>query len=133
MGIMTHSALISAYDKNKEPERALELFEAMKRGIVPGVIAHSALIMACEWGMQPEKALEHFGSMSRASPACQQCRVSERTLFHDASDGGSYCFTCWRAYYGKLPSASTSVLGCNRQGSSAKLLRNRQWQQIDAM
>ena len=43
--VITYSALISACEKGKQPERALELFEAMKRqGVVPDVITYSALI-----------------------------------------------------------------------------------------
>ena len=44
---VTYSALISACEKGKQPERALELFEAMQRqGLVPDVITYNALISA---------------------------------------------------------------------------------------
>ena len=53
--VITYSALISACEKGKQPERALELFEAMKRqGVVPNVITYNALISACEKGKQPD-------------------------------------------------------------------------------
>ena len=56
--VIIYSALISACEKGKQPERALELFEAMKRqGVVPDVITYNALISACEKGKQPERAL----------------------------------------------------------------------------
>ena len=45
-------------EKGKQPEWALELFEAMQRqGVVPDVIAYSALISACEKGKQPGQTL----------------------------------------------------------------------------
>jgi pentatricopeptide repeat protein len=45
--VITYSALISACEKGRQPERALELFEAMQRqGVVPDVITYSAMIMA---------------------------------------------------------------------------------------
>ena len=54
-GVVTYSALISACEKGKQPEQALELFEAMKQqGVVPDVITYNALISACEKGKQPE-------------------------------------------------------------------------------
>ena len=53
--IITYSALISACEKGKQPERALQLFEAMKQqGMVPNVITYNTLISACEKGKQPE-------------------------------------------------------------------------------
>ena len=48
---ITYSALISACEKGKQPERALEVFEAMQlQGIVPNVITCNALISTCEKG-----------------------------------------------------------------------------------
>ena len=42
--VTTYSALISACEKGKQPERALELFEAMQRqGVVPNVMPESTL------------------------------------------------------------------------------------------
>ena len=53
--VITYNALISACEKGKQPERALELFEAMQqRGVVPNVITYSALISVCEKANQPE-------------------------------------------------------------------------------
>ena len=52
---ITYNALISACEKGKQPEQALEHFEAMKRqGIVPDVIARSFLISAIEKGVQSD-------------------------------------------------------------------------------
>lgn len=45
--VITCSALISACGNDKQPERALEVFEAMQRqGVVPGVITCNALMNA---------------------------------------------------------------------------------------
>ena len=53
--VTTYSALISACEKSKQPERALQLFEAMKRqGVVPDVITCNSLISTCVKGKQPE-------------------------------------------------------------------------------
>ena len=53
--VITYNALISTFEKCKQPKRALDLFEAMKpQGMVPNVITYSALISACEKGKQPE-------------------------------------------------------------------------------
>ena len=42
--VITYNALISACEKDKQPERALELFEAMRRqGVVPDVITYSVV------------------------------------------------------------------------------------------
>ncbi len=57
--IVTYSALISACGHGKQPERALEVFQAMQRqGMVPDIITDSAVIIACEKGKQLEGALE---------------------------------------------------------------------------
>ena len=49
--VITYSALISACEKGKKPEQALELSEAMKRqGVVADVITYNPLIRACEKG-----------------------------------------------------------------------------------
>ena len=64
--VITYSALISACEKGKQPERAVELFDAMKRqSVVPNVITYrySALISACAKGKQAERALELFEEM----------------------------------------------------------------------
>ena len=48
---ITYDALISACEKGKQPERALELFEAMQRqGVVADKITYKALMSACEKG-----------------------------------------------------------------------------------
>ena len=58
--------MISACEKGKQPERALEVFQAMQRqGVVPNVITYNAVISACEKGKQPERALEVFQAMQR--------------------------------------------------------------------
>ena len=48
---ITYNALISACEKGKQPEGALQVFEAMKlQSVVPNAITYSALISACEKG-----------------------------------------------------------------------------------
>ena len=47
--VITYSVVISACEKGKQPEWALEVFQAMQRqGMVPNVITYSAVISACE-------------------------------------------------------------------------------------
>ena len=48
---ITYSALISACEKDKQPELALQVFEAMQQqGVVPDVFTCNVLISACEKG-----------------------------------------------------------------------------------
>ena len=55
--VMTWSLLLGTCGKGKQPEQALELFEAMQRqGVVHDVVTYSALISVCEKGKQPERA-----------------------------------------------------------------------------
>jgi pentatricopeptide repeat protein len=64
--VITYSALISACEKGKQPERALELFEAMQRqGVVPDVITYSALVSACEGSQQWELTSHLLSSMQQ--------------------------------------------------------------------
>ena len=56
--VITYNALISACEKGKQPDRALEIFDQMQQqGLVPDVITYSALISACEQSKQPEQAM----------------------------------------------------------------------------
>ena len=64
--VITYNALISACEKGKQPERALELFEAMQRqGLVPNVITYNALISACEGSHLWELTLDVLFSMQQ--------------------------------------------------------------------
>ena len=48
---ITYSALISACEKGKQPELALQVFEAtQQQGVEPHVFTYSILISACEKG-----------------------------------------------------------------------------------
>ena len=59
--VITYSALISACEKGRQPEQALEVFKVMSwQGVVPNVITYSAWISACEKGEQLEQPLEVF-------------------------------------------------------------------------
>ena len=49
--IITFGALISACEKGKQPEQALEISAEMKeQGVLPDVITYNALISACAKG-----------------------------------------------------------------------------------
>ena len=55
------TALISVCDKGRQPERALELFEAMKQqGVGPDAIAMDALVLTCATSHQWLSALALF-------------------------------------------------------------------------
>lgn len=61
---ITYNALISACEKGKLPERALEIFKATQlQGVLPDIITFNALISAC--GKQPGEALEVFEALYR--------------------------------------------------------------------
>ena len=50
----TYSALISACEKGKRPEGAMEISAAMEQqGVVSNAITYNALISACEIGKRP--------------------------------------------------------------------------------
>ena len=51
--MITYSAAISACEKGKQPDKALELLEDMQwSGLEPAVITYNAAISACEKGEQ---------------------------------------------------------------------------------
>ncbi len=51
--VFTYSVLISACEKGKQPEWALEVLKAMQRqGVVPAAMTWNALMSTCEKGMQ---------------------------------------------------------------------------------
>ena len=53
--LISYNALISACEKGKQPEQAMEMFHAMQRhSVVPNLISYSALLSACEKGKQPQ-------------------------------------------------------------------------------
>ena len=55
--VITYSALVSACEKGKQPERAWEVFHAMQQqGLTPSVITYNAPISVCEKKKQPERA-----------------------------------------------------------------------------
>ena len=54
---MTFTALISACEKGKQPEQALEMLQAMRQqGVGPDVMTYTALLSSCEKSKQPEQA-----------------------------------------------------------------------------
>ena len=64
--VVTYSALVSACEKGEQPQRALELFNAMKQqGVLPNGIAYNALVCACKKGQEPNMVLKVFNSMQR--------------------------------------------------------------------
>ena len=55
--MIAHSALISACEKGKQPEQALQTFTAiLRQGVVPNVVTYNALISASAHGKQDEQA-----------------------------------------------------------------------------
>ena len=67
--VITYNAVISACEKGKQAERALEVFQTMQwQGVVPNVITYSAVVSASEKGKQPERALEMFQAMQWQVP-----------------------------------------------------------------
>ena len=59
LDVITFTTMIRACRLVSQPERAMEILEAMRRqGIVPSLIAYSALIRSCENSKQPGRALE---------------------------------------------------------------------------
>ena len=62
--VITYNALISAMEKGKQPEQALEMLGAMQQqALVPNIITYNAVICACEEGRQPARAVEAFRAM----------------------------------------------------------------------
>ena len=56
--MISYSAAISACEKGKQPDKALELLEDMQwSGLEPAMITCNAAISACEKGVQSDKAL----------------------------------------------------------------------------
>ena len=52
--VITSSTLFGTCEKDKQPERALEMFQALQRqGVVPDFITFNALISVCEKTGQP--------------------------------------------------------------------------------
>ena len=60
-----YTPAISACEKGKQPDKALELLEGMQKGLEPGTITRSAAISACEMGKQLDRALELLAGMRR--------------------------------------------------------------------
>ena len=59
--MITYGALISACGKGAQPQRALQLLEAMlHQGILPDGITYSALVSACGKGTQPQRVLNSW-------------------------------------------------------------------------
>jgi pentatricopeptide repeat domain-containing protein 1 len=63
---ITHSAVISAYEKGGEWARALQLVGAMVQGRAERkTITYNAAISACEQGGEWARALEVLGAMAQ--------------------------------------------------------------------
>jgi pentatricopeptide repeat protein len=65
--IITYSATISACEKGRQWERALELFEEVKKHprMEPNIITYNATISACGKGGRWERALELFEEVKK--------------------------------------------------------------------
>ena len=92
MGSPTN-ALVSACGKNTQPQRALQLLEAMlHQGLLPDVITYNALVSACEKGALQQRALEileamlHQGGLpdgityNALDSACEKGALQQRAL-----------------------------------------------------
>ena len=56
-----YNALISACEKGKQPEQALEVFrELLWQSLVPDEVTYNALVGACVKSKQPERARDVF-------------------------------------------------------------------------
>ena len=61
---IAYNSLISTYERGKQPEQALGVFQSMRQqGVIPEVITQTALISTCELGKQPEQAVEMLHAM----------------------------------------------------------------------
>ena len=57
---------MSAYEKGKQPEQALEVFQALQQSfLMPDIFTCCAMISAFEKGKQPECALDVFQAMQQ--------------------------------------------------------------------
>jgi pentatricopeptide repeat domain-containing protein 1 len=64
---IAYNAAISACEKGLVPQRALQLFDQMKReGVMPTAVTYSALISAAEKGQQWKLALDILEEMKAA-------------------------------------------------------------------
>ena len=62
--VITYSAAISACEKGRRPDAALDLLAEMKaRGLAPNVITYNAAISACEKGGRTDIALDLLAEM----------------------------------------------------------------------
>ena len=84
--VITYSAAISACEKGRQSEMALELLERMKRaGIPPTVITYNAAISACEKGRQWKRALELLDEMKASG------RVEPDVITYNAGESVNAC------------------------------------------
>ena len=73
--VITYSSSISALEKGKKPEQALELFQGMLyESVMPNVITYTALISAFAKGKQLERILELLEAMERQGVLGEQFR-----------------------------------------------------------
>ena len=61
--VITYSAAISACEKAKRQERALDPLAEMQESLEPDVITHNAASRACEKTKQPERTLDLLAEM----------------------------------------------------------------------
>lgn len=82
----TYTALISAYGKNGQLDKALEIFDDMvKRGCERNVITYSSLISVCEKAGRWELALQLFDEMHHEG--CKPNVVTYNSLIAACAQG----------------------------------------------
>jgi pentatricopeptide repeat protein len=65
-GVVSRSAMISAYANHGEPEEALKLFSLMEgQGVKPNSFTFTAVLVACAYSGLVDEGLKHFNSIVR--------------------------------------------------------------------
>lgn len=87
----TYTALISAFGKAGQLDKALETFQTMiQQGCERSVITYSALISACEKAGKWEVALDLFDQMQHEG--CRPNTVTYNSLITACQQGGPLCW-----------------------------------------
>merc|ERR1719188_174987 len=78
--VVTYNAVISACEKSRQWEPALQVAEEMQRwAVAPDKVTYSTLISACGWGLDWEMALAYFNRIEttrRMKPDLVACTAA---------------------------------------------------------